>query len=54
MLSVSVITFAFRLFAKTKAFKVRMEYLESLIPIMTSFSQCVSSAQKAHWRCWYF
>ena len=38
MLSVRVMTFAFRLLANSSAFRVRMEYLGKLMPMMTSFS----------------
>ena len=36
MLSVSVITLAFRLLANSMAFSVRMEYLGKLMPMITS------------------
>ena len=38
MLSVSVITLAFRLLANSRAFSARMEYRGKLMPMITSFS----------------
>ena len=52
-LSVSVITFAFRLLANSSAFSVLIEYLGKLIPMITSSSPILISCSKSHWNCWY-
>ena len=45
-LSVSVITFAFRLLANSSAFSVLIEYLGKLIPMITSSSPILISCSK--------
>ena len=45
-LSVRVITLAFRLLAYSRAFRVRMEYLGKLMPIMASSSLILSICSK--------
>lgn len=52
MLSVIVITLAFRLLANSSAFNVRIEYLGKLIPMITSLSPIctICSNSPTRWR----